>query len=165
MWPLERHFCLGTAHEHALWQDLVTRRRDEPVDGGHVTRAWRSCQLDLHGLQLAVDHQQQINFKAVMRAPDIQVWLSILPCTEHFRIMAYAQLTWRESLRDIEVTLGANASKLYGMGRRQAVRRSTLADANERRDWRIWADFAAVLIRRANKLYCVFQRSWTLVSA
>ena len=79
--------------------------------------------------------------------------VSTLPCTEHFRIMAYAQLTWRESLRDIEATLSANATKLYGMGLRQAVRRSTLADANERRDWRIWADFAAVLIRRANKLY------------
>ena len=79
--------------------------------------------------------------------------VSTLPCTEHFRIMAYAQLTWRESLRDIEATLGANATKLYGMGLRQAVRRSTLADANERRDWRIWADLAAVLIRRANKLY------------
>ena len=79
--------------------------------------------------------------------------VSTLPSTEHFRIMAYAQLTWRESLRDIEVTLGANATKLYAMGLRQAVRRSTLADANERRDWRIWADFAAVLIRRANKLY------------
>ena len=79
--------------------------------------------------------------------------VSALPSTEHFRIMAYAQLTWRESLRDIEVTLGANAIKLYGMGLRQTVRRSTLADANERRDWRIWADFAAILIRRANKLY------------
>ena len=79
--------------------------------------------------------------------------VSALPSTEHFRIMAYAQLTWRESLRDIEATLGANATKLYGMGLRQAVRRATLADANERRDWRIWADFAAVLIRRANKLY------------
>ena len=79
--------------------------------------------------------------------------VSTLPSTEHFRIMAYAQLTWRESLRDIEVTLGANATKLYAMGLRQAVRRSTLADANERRDWRIWADFAAILIRRANKLY------------
>ena len=76
-----------------------------------------------------------------------------LPSNEHFRIMAYAQLTWRESLRDVEATLGANATKLYAMGLRQAVRRSTLADANERRDWRIWADFAAVLIRRANKLY------------
>ena len=79
--------------------------------------------------------------------------VSALPSTEHFRIMAYAQLTWRESLRDVEVTLGANATKLYGMGLRQAVRRATLADANERRDWRIWADLAAVLIRRANKLY------------
>ena len=72
-----------------------------------------------------------------------------LPCSEHFRVMVYAQLTWRESLRDIEATLGANKAKLYGMGLRQAVRRSTLADANERRDWRIWSDLAALLIRRA----------------
>ena len=55
-----------------------------------------------------------------------------LPSTEHFRVMAYAQLTWRESLRDIEATLGANPTELYAMGLRQAVRRSTLADANER---------------------------------
>jgi len=67
--------------------------------------------------------------------------------------MAFAQLTWRESLRDIEAVLGANAGKLYGMGLRGAVRRSTLADANESRDWRIWADVAALLIRRARKLY------------
>ena len=79
--------------------------------------------------------------------------VSALPCTEHFRIMAYAQLTWRESLRDIEVTLAANAAKCYAMGLRHAVRRSTLADANERRDWRLWADLAALLIRRANRLY------------
>ena len=79
--------------------------------------------------------------------------VSALPCTEHFRIMAYAQLTWRESLRDIEATLGANTGKLYAMGLRQAVRRATLAEANERRDWRIWADLAAVLIRRAHRLY------------
>jgi cobalamin biosynthesis Mg chelatase CobN len=77
----------------------------------------------------------------------------VLPCSEHFRVMAYAQLTWRESLRDIEATLGANPTKLYGMGLRQAVRRSTLADANERRDWRTWSDLATVLIRRARKLY------------
>jgi hypothetical protein len=76
-----------------------------------------------------------------------------LSCAEQFRAMAFAQLTWRESLRDIEVTLSANASKLYAMGFRSAVRRSTLADANESRDWRIWADLAAVLIRRARKLY------------
>ncbi len=90
--------------------------------------------------------------RIVMRyAGDSRV--TALPCTEHFRIMAYAQLTWRESLRDIEATLGANATKLYGMGLGQAVRRSTLADANDRRDWHIWCDLATLLIRRARKLY------------
>jgi hypothetical protein len=76
-----------------------------------------------------------------------------LSCAEQFRAMAFAQLTWRESLRDIEVSLSANPTKLYAMGFRAAVRRSTLADANELRDWHIWADLAAVLIRRARKLY------------
>ena len=76
-----------------------------------------------------------------------------LSCAEQFRAMAFAQLTWRESLRDIEVTLSANAAKLYAMGFRAVVKRSTLADANESRDWRIWSDLAAVLIRRARKLY------------
>ena len=76
-----------------------------------------------------------------------------LSCAEQFRAMAFAQLTWRESLRDIEASLSANTTKLYAMGFRSAVRRSTLADANELRDWRIWADLAAVLIRRARKLY------------
>ncbi|MEO8958079.1 MAG: IS4 family transposase [Rudaea sp.] len=76
-----------------------------------------------------------------------------LTCAEQFRAMAFAQLTWRESLRDIEVSLSANANKLYAMGFRSPVKRSTLADANESRDWRIWSDLAAVLIRRARKLY------------
>jgi Domain of unknown function (DUF4372)/Transposase DDE domain len=76
-----------------------------------------------------------------------------LSCAEQFRAMAFAQLTWRESLRDVEASLSANASKLYAMGFRSAVRRSTLADANESRDWRIWSDLAALLIRRARKLY------------
>jgi len=77
-----------------------------------------------------------------------------LSCTEQFRAMAFAQLTYRESLRDIETCLLANQTKLYGMGFRAPVRRSTLADANEGRDWRIWEDLAALLIRRARKLYC-----------
>ena len=76
-----------------------------------------------------------------------------LSCAEQFRAMAFAQLTWRESLRDIEASLSANANKLYAMGFRSAVKRSTLADANESRDWRIWSDLAAVLIRRARRLY------------
>ena len=76
-----------------------------------------------------------------------------LSCAEQLRAMAFAQLTWRESLRDIEASLAANASKLYAMGFRSPVKRSTLADANESRDWRIWSDLAALLIRRARKLY------------
>jgi len=76
-----------------------------------------------------------------------------LSCAEQFRAMAFAQLTWPESLRDIETSLSANASKLYAMGFRSAVKRSTLADANESRNWLIWSDLAAVLIRRARKLY------------
>ena len=62
-----------------------------------------------------------------------------LSCAEQYRSMAFAQLTYRESLRDIETCLSVHASKLYHMGFRQPVRRSTLADANERRDWRIHA--------------------------
>jgi hypothetical protein len=76
-----------------------------------------------------------------------------LSCAEQFRAMAFAQLTWRESLRDVEASLSANATKLYAMGFRSTVKRSTLADANELRDWRIWSDLAALLIRRARKLY------------
>ncbi len=76
-----------------------------------------------------------------------------LLCTEQFRCMAFAQLTYRESLRDIEACLSAQSAKLYGMGLRQPVSRSTLADANEARDWRIYADFAHRLIAQARKLY------------
>ncbi len=76
-----------------------------------------------------------------------------MTCAEQFRVMAFAQSIWRKSLRDIEVTPGANASKLYAMGLRHNIHRSTLTDANESRDWRIWSDVAALLIRRARKLY------------
>jgi hypothetical protein len=76
-----------------------------------------------------------------------------LPCAEQFRVMAFAQLTYRESLRDIEACLSAQAAKLYHMGFRNPVRRSTLADANEVRDWRIYAEFAHRLIAQARRLY------------
>src|SRR5258707_1511540 len=67
--------------------------------------------------------------------------------------MAFAQLTYRESLRDIETCLQSIGSKLYHMGFRSKVARSTLADANESRDWRIYADFAQDLIPIARPLY------------
>jgi len=76
-----------------------------------------------------------------------------LTCAEQFRAMAFAQLTYRESLRDIEVCLTAQEAKLYHMGFREPIRRSTLADANESRDWRIYADFAQRLIAQARALY------------
>jgi transposase len=76
-----------------------------------------------------------------------------LTCAEQYRAMAFAQLTYRESLRDIETCLSVQASKLYHMGLREPVRRSTLADANESRDWRIYADLAQRLITQARKLY------------
>jgi IS4 transposase len=74
-------------------------------------------------------------------------------CWDQFLCMAFAQLTYRESLRDIEACLGAVPERLYHMGIRSKVSRSTLADANERRDWRIYADFAQVLISHARRLY------------
>lgn len=76
-----------------------------------------------------------------------------MSCAEQFRCMAFAQLTYRESLRDIEACLLAQTAKLYRMGFRKPVSRATLADANERRDWRIYADFAQRLIAQARKLY------------
>ncbi len=76
-----------------------------------------------------------------------------LPTYEQFLVMSFAQLTWRESLRDIETCLRALGSKLYHSGIRQPTARSTLADANEKRDWRIFADFAQVLIQQAAVLY------------
>ena len=72
---------------------------------------------------------------------------------DQFLCMAFAQLTFRDSLRDIEVCLRAHASKLYHLGIRGHVARSTLADANEKRDWRIYHDFANALIATARKLY------------
>ncbi len=74
-------------------------------------------------------------------------------CLDQYLCMAFAQLTYRESLRDIEACLRAQETKLYHMGIQGRVSRSTLADANQVRDWRIYADFAQSLIRIARRLY------------
>lgn len=74
-------------------------------------------------------------------------------CAEHFRVMAFAQLTYRESLRDIEACLRAMGPKLYHMGIRSTVSRNNLSNANENRDWRIYAEFAQILIQQARSLY------------
>src|SRR5260370_31415917 len=79
--------------------------------------------------------------------------LKSFSCWDQFLCMAFAQLTYRESLRDIEACLRAQQTKLYHLGIRGQVSRNTLAHANSVRDWHIYADFAQVLIARARSLY------------
>jgi len=74
-------------------------------------------------------------------------------CRQHFYVMGFSQLTYRESLRDIETCLQALAGKLYHSGIKKAVSKSTLSEANETRDWHIYADYAQVLINEARMLY------------
>jgi len=72
-----------------------------------------------------------------------------LDCADLFRIMAFSQLTWRDSLRDIEICLQANQGKIFHMGLRQVPAKSTISDALNKRDWRIYHDLALKLIDRA----------------
>jgi hypothetical protein len=74
-------------------------------------------------------------------------------CLDQYLCMAFAQLTYRESLRDIEACLRAQSTKLYHLGIRNCVARNTLANANAKRDWRLYADFAQRLISTARRLY------------
>jgi len=90
--------------------------------------------------------------RCVARYPS-QRRLRTFTCYDQFLCLAFAQLTYRESLRDIETCLRALQAKLYHAGLRGRISRSTLADANETRDWRIYGDFAQTLIRRARALY------------
>ena len=92
-------------------------------------------------------------FHRIVDRYDGDRYVKSMTCADQFRVMAFAQLTYRESLRDIEVCLSAQSAKLYHMGLRQEAKRSTLADANEARDWRIHAEFAQRLIEQARKLY------------
>src|SRR5688572_16752170 len=93
------------------------------------------------------------DFRVCVRRYEGNKGVRRLSCWEQFLAMAFAQFTHRGSLRDIEVCLGAHQKLLYRSGFRSMVKRSTLADANEGRDWRIYADFAHSLIKRARPLY------------
>ena len=92
-------------------------------------------------------------FHRIVDRRDGDRYVKSMTCADQFRVMAFAQLTYRESLRDIEACLSAQVAKLYHMGLPQEIKRSTLADANEARDWRIHAKFAQSLIGQARKLY------------
>jgi hypothetical protein len=100
-----------------------------------------------------LDFLPQHSFNACVRRYRGNRKASRFTCRDQFLCMAFAQLTYRESLRDIETCLRSMQSKLYHVGFRGSICRSTLADANEVRDWRIYADFAAVLIAHARTLY------------
>ena len=101
----------------------------------------------------AMNHLPLHTFRRCVQRYGGDRYIKSFSCQEQFRCMAFAQFTYRESLRDIEACLNAQSSKLYHMGIRSSVARSTLADANEKRDWRIYADFAQSLIQIARRLY------------
>ena len=98
-------------------------------------------------------HLPLSTFRRCVAAYDREHKIKSFSCLEQFLCLAFAQLTYRESLRDIEACLRAQSDKLYHMGIRSRISRRTLADANEVRDWRIYASFAQRLIATARKLY------------
>lgn len=98
-------------------------------------------------------HVPMHTFRRCVARYDGNRYKKTFSCLDQYLCMAFAQLTYRESLRDIEACLRAQKDKLYHMGIRGSVSRSTLADANQRQDWRIYADLAQALIRIARPLY------------
>lgn len=100
-----------------------------------------------------MDHLPLRSFRQCVQRYNGNYKIKSFSCLDQFLCMAFAQLTYRESLRDIEVCLRAHKNKLYHMGIRGGVARNTLAHANGVRDWRIYADFAQELIRIARPLY------------
>src|SRR5512147_1450225 len=100
-----------------------------------------------------LDHAPMHEFRRCVARHGADYRLRSFSCWEQFLTMAFAQLTFRESLRDIEACLRASPTKLYHSGIRSSISRNTLAHANQVRDWRIYADFAHVLIGLARGLY------------
>jgi hypothetical protein len=98
-------------------------------------------------------HLPMHTFRRLVAKYDGDRYVKRFACLDQFLCMAFAQLSGRESLRDIEICLRAHQAKLYHLGIRGRVARSTLADANEQRDWRIYAEFAQGLIATARRLY------------
>ena len=115
----------------------------------------RKCRMNLGQTVFSqlIEHLPHKEFQKCVARYSGSSYVKRFSCWDQFLSMAFAQLTYRESLRDIEACLRSMQSKLYHMGFRVKISRSTLADANESRDWRIYADFAQVLIGIARPLY------------
>lgn len=109
-----------------------------------------------------MQHLPWHTFRRLVAKYDGNRYVKRFSCVDQYLCMAFAQLTGRESLRDVEVCLRAHHDKLYRMGLRSRVARSTLADANEQRDWRIYAGFAQALIATARRLYADEPLAWEL---
>ena len=100
-----------------------------------------------------MDYFPERDFQSIVERYEGNKWVQSFTCRSHFNVMAFAQLTGRESLRDIETCLAANTRHLHHMGIQSGVSRNNLAHANETRDWRIYRDVALLLIGRARQLY------------
>lgn len=100
-----------------------------------------------------MDHLPWTTFARIVKKYHGDKYVKHFRCSQQFRALAFAQITYREGLRDIEACMEVLGAKLYHLGFRQEVKRSTLSDANELRDWRIYAEFAQVLIKTARSLY------------
>ena len=100
-----------------------------------------------------MDYFPERDFQSIVERYEGNKWVQSFTCRSHFNVMAFAQLTGRESLRDIETCLAANSRHLHHMGIQSGVSRNNLAHANETRDWRIYRDVALLLIGRARQLY------------
>ena len=100
-----------------------------------------------------MDYLPMYEFRKCVNRYNGNFHTSSFTCMDQFLCMAFAQLTYRESLRDIEVCLRSRQEKLYHLGIRGRISRSTIADANEKRDWRIYANFCQILISKARALY------------
>ena len=120
---------------------LELTRRDMDMHTGKIIFSQVFDHLPMHTFRLCV--QRYRGNRKVKK----------FTCLDQYLCMAFAQLTYRESLRDIEACLRAQQKKLYHMGIRGKVARNTLANANQVRDWRIYADFAQLLICEARQLY------------
>ena len=129
---------------------LLSSRR--PIHGRALGRQW-FMNFGRTVFSQLINFLPDREFRRCVSRYDGDCRLRSFSCWDQFLSMAFAQLTYRESLRDIEACLRSLGAKLYHMGFRGNIARSTLADANESRDWRIYADFAQVLIRIARPLY------------
>jgi hypothetical protein len=121
------------------------------VDGASAEQWWMNAGRTVFAQLIA--HLSHVEFQKCVSRYDGDDHLRSLSCWDQYLAMAFAQFTYRESLRDIEACLRAMSSKLYHMGFRTRIARSTLADANETHDWRIFADFAQHLIGVARPLH------------